>query len=1172
MLISKLLRATLWMALVCAPAWALAAITVVGATSSTTGSSSASTLSISPVAAAARADVMLIQLSYDSASATVTGAGAGWTEITSVAQSNGNLQQKVYYQVRSNTEPASYSWTFSSAVHATLILLDTRGTDTSVPINAYSAGTGSGTTITAPELGAQTANTLLVGFFASAGASPAISSSLTIPTGGATTAGSGLAAALGTSGFSSTGLSGVRTASGANANNIGQMVALTPAATASCFSDTFGRSTLGSDWSASASSGSFTPTINTTLSRLQLTQNVNTQATLATLQRLFPAAGNLVQVVFQHYAYPNSGGADGIVTIFSDAKVNPVAGGSGGSLGYAQYSGNIAGFAGGWLGVGLDEYGNFSSASENRYQGPGQQPNSVTIRGPSNSFYSSGTASTYAAGYPYLTNTSGLSPALRSSTAASSGGGPGDYFRISIDSRVPGEQWVQVERSTDGGSTYSTTVPYFELMATLQSASVFSSSTQLPSIPSNFWLSFSAGTGGLNNIHEIANLQVCATRIVSSSPVINHFRFEIPSSMDTCQPATIKVTACTVASPGCSPLSGTDVYATLKPSGWVGGNSVTLINGQGTLQLAQTSSGTITPDVDRTKTIFPSMVSNSTASDCVAPGNTNTTSTISCSIAVAQSTAGFGITFPATSMQSCADSGNVTIKACNASYNSTTKNLQYWYSYTDPTSGTLPMTLSTNTWSSYSTLSNAAPSSATSPATVSATFNSSGQTTVRVKYADVGKVTLNVRDSAATTVTGSGSVIVAPAGFQITAIKDAAGNSNPAAADANGSKFVSAGTAFKVTAQAVNACTTPTATPNFGRESTSEGILLVPSVPATLNLADNPSLSVVTDFAFSSGAGTATVSWPEAGVVQLTPQLKSGSYMGTVSVSGTISANIGRFYADHFDVSATAGCSSFTYDRQAFGSFTVTAKSSSGTTLQNYSGASSNTALRFARSVGITDGTGSGTMPVIAATSFTSGVATLTGTAATYTFNSTPTAPVTATLQATDTDVATATGASAAMPIRSGRLRLLGAYGSNLLPLRVPLRAEYYAASGVWNTNTSDTCTNPAAANFALGNRLPSTLGSSVTSVVQRSAGAWDVLLAKPASAGAVDLVANVAGSTTAAAACLGSWSNGPDASSSAGLGHLLGTWCGSSPVYDPLVRVRFGTPNAPYVFLRERY
>ena len=1171
MLISKVLRATLWLALVCAPVWALASITVVGATSSSTGSSTASSLSITPLAAAARADVMLIQLTYDSASATVTGAGDGWTEITSVAQSNGNLQQKVYYQVRSNSEPSSYSWTFSSAVHATLILLDTRGTDTSVPINAYSAGTGSGTTITAPELGAQTANTLLVGFFGSAGASPTISSSsLTIPSGGSTTAGSGLAAGLGTSSFSSTGLSGVRTASGANANNIGQMVALTPAATASCFSDTFSRSTLGSDWSASASSGSFTPTINTTLSRLQLTQNVNSQATLATLQRLFPAAGNLVQVTFQHYAYPNGSGADGVVTIFSDAKVNPVAGGSGGSLGYAQYSGNIAGFAGGWLGVGLDEFGNFSAPTENRYLGPGAQSNSVTIRGPSNSFYSTGTASTYAAGYPYLTNNGGLSPALRSGTSASAGGGPGDYFRISIDSRVPGEQWVQVERSTDGGSTYSTTVPYFELMANLQST--FGNSTQLPSIPSNFWLSFSAGTGGATNIHEIANLQVCATRIVSSSPVINHFRFEIPSSMDTCQPATIKVTACTVASPGCTPLSGTDVYATLKPSGWVGGNSVTLINGQGTLQLAQTSSGTITPDVDRTKTIFPSMISSSTASDCVAPGNTNTTSTISCSIAVAQSTAGFGVTFPATSMQSCADSGNVTIKACNSSYNSTTKNLQYWYSYTDPTSGTLPMTLSTNTWTSYSTLSNATPSSATNPTTVSSAFNSSGQTTVRVKYADVGKVTLNVRDSAATTVTGSGSVIVAPAGFQITAIKDASGNSNPAAADANGSKFVSAGTAFKVTAQAINACSTPAVTPNFGKESTAEGILLVPSVPAALNLVDNPSLSVQTDFAFSSGVGTATVNWPEAGVVQLTPQLKSGSYMGTVSVTGTTSANIGRFYADHFDVSATAGCSAFTYDRQAFGTFTVTAKSSGGATLLNYSGVSSNSALRFARSASIVDGTGSGTMPAIAATSFSSGVATLTGTAATYTFNTNPTPPVTATLQATDADTATATGASAAMPIRSGRLRLLGAYGSNLLPLRVPLRAEYYAASGVWNTNTSDSCTTPAAANFALGNRAPSTLGSSVTSVVQRSAGAWDVVLAKPASAGMVDLVANVAGSTTAAAACLGSWSNGPDASSSAGLTHLLGTWCGSSPVYDPLVRVRFGTPNAPFVFLRERY
>ena len=44
----------------------------------------------------------------------------------------------------------------------------------------------------------------------------------------------------------------------------------------------------------------------------------------------------------------------------SDSSVTPQAGAFGGPLGYGAKSG-ISGFAGGWLGIGIDEFGNFSN-------------------------------------------------------------------------------------------------------------------------------------------------------------------------------------------------------------------------------------------------------------------------------------------------------------------------------------------------------------------------------------------------------------------------------------------------------------------------------------------------------------------------------------------------------------------------------------------------------------------------------------------------------------------------------------------------------------------------------------------------------------------------------------------------------------------------------------------
>jgi MSHA biogenesis protein MshQ len=91
---------------------------------------------------------------------------------------------------------------------------------------------------------------------------------------------------------------------------------------------------------------------------LRLTNATNDNAKSASIPGSFPAAGNYLSVEFRHFAYsPVSSGADGMGIVFSDASQGLQIGGGGSSFAYS-------GFAGGWLGVGLDEWGGFATSSQ----------------------------------------------------------------------------------------------------------------------------------------------------------------------------------------------------------------------------------------------------------------------------------------------------------------------------------------------------------------------------------------------------------------------------------------------------------------------------------------------------------------------------------------------------------------------------------------------------------------------------------------------------------------------------------------------------------------------------------------------------------------------------------------------------------------------------------------
>ncbi|MVN21798.1 Ig-like domain-containing protein [Mucilaginibacter arboris] len=115
---------------------------------------------------------------------------------------------------------------------------------------------------------------------------------------------------------------------------------------------------------------------------LRLTSNSNNQAGYAFVSNSFPATKG-ISVAFEYSTYGSSNGnADGISFFLFDGSLpdaNFRVGYYGGSLGYSN-SGSNAGLSRGYLGIGIDEYGNFSDPNFG-VGGTGRATNSVTIRG-----------------------------------------------------------------------------------------------------------------------------------------------------------------------------------------------------------------------------------------------------------------------------------------------------------------------------------------------------------------------------------------------------------------------------------------------------------------------------------------------------------------------------------------------------------------------------------------------------------------------------------------------------------------------------------------------------------------------------------------------------------------------------------------------------------------------
>lgn len=157
--------------------------------------------------------------------------------------------------------------------------------------------------------------------------------------------------------------------------------------------------------------------------------------------------------------------------------------------------------------------------------------------------------------------------------------------------------------------------------------------------------------------------------------------------------------------------------------------------------------------------------------------------------------------------------------------------------------------------------------------------------------------------------------------------------------------------------------------------------------------------------------------------------------------------------------------------------------------------------------------------------------------------------------------------------LRYGRLRLGGASGSQLLPVYVPLEAQYWNGM-FWITNVDDSCTTVTPGNVGLGNYIGNlNAGETVASISfsPLKAGRSAIRLSAPGAAnnGSVDVALNL-GAGASANACPAL----TPLATAANKTYLRGQWCGTTATRDPAARARFGIQRSSdeAIYNRENY
>lgn len=243
---------------------------------------------------------------------------------------------------------------------------------------------------------------------------------------------------------------------------------------------------------------------------LRLTSDANDNKGYAYVNSSFPSTlGVLIDFEYIQWrtrADNQYQGADGISIFLFDAQYGPgnfSLGAYGGSLGYANRDQEL-GVTGGYLGIGLDAYGNFARNSEDKNGGPSDlSPNSIVFRGPTTT--NDSITNRYLKGVTILQN-GNIVNAMNSAGNATHN--VVDYNTVTSQRPTKDQFYrrVLVEIKPTGTGFYNISVSWsteiggdlVELM-TYQTADV---------PPELLKVGFAASTGGGFNNHEVRNLMI----------------------------------------------------------------------------------------------------------------------------------------------------------------------------------------------------------------------------------------------------------------------------------------------------------------------------------------------------------------------------------------------------------------------------------------------------------------------------------------------------------------------------------------------------------------------------------------------------------------------------------------------------------------------------------------